>query len=702
MSNQPSRGPLVYPPSRRDDTVDDHHGTRIADPYRWLEDPDSEETRAWIEAQNRLTFGFLDGAPERDEIRRRITRRWNHERHGLPVRRGRRAFWSHNDGLQNHAVVYWADEAGTSDREPRVLLDPNAWSADGTVALAGLSLSEDGELAAYGVQEAGSDWVEWRVRRVATGEDLPDRLRWVKFSTPAWTHDGAGFYYARYPAPGPGEVHTDANLDQALHYHRLGEAQAEDRLVYRRPDEPRWIFDVQVTEDGDTLVISVSKGTGRVNLVLYQTLGEGGADRAAPIETLVGTFEAELDLVGSDGPLLWFRTNLDAPRGRIIAVDLRRPAREHWVELVPQGEHVIEAASAVGGRLFVSYLEHAHTRVAVFDPQGGAPLGDVALPGLGTAGGFGGRREHRDTFYSFTSFSTPATILRHDIERGESEVFRAPTVADFDPTRYRTEQVFVTSPDGTRVPMFVTSRTDRAGEGPRPTILYGYGGFNVSLTPFFSVVFSVWMDMGGVLAIANLRGGGEYGEEWHRAGTLDRKQNVFDDFIACAEWLIARGVTSPARLAIQGGSNGGLLVGACMTQRPELFGAALPSVGVMDMLRFHRFTIGWAWVDDYGSAEDPEQFRTLLAYSPLHNLRPGTRYPATLVTTGDHDDRVVPAHSFKFAAALQAAQGGEAPVLIRIQTQAGHGAGKPTSMMIEEAADGLAFLARVFDLREPW
>jgi prolyl oligopeptidase len=690
VGEQEGERPLVYPATRQDEVEEDHHGTLVKDPYRWLEDTDSEETRRWIAAQSAVTASFLAAIPGRAALERRLTARWNFEKFGIPLREGGRYFWTKNDGLQNQSVVYWAESL---DASPKVLIDPNRMSEDGTVALAGPVISPDGNLAAYGLQSAGSDWVEWRVRRVESGEDLSDRVQWAKFSRAAWDRDSSGFYYSRYPEPEPGAALTGANFHHAIYYHRAGTSQSEDRLVYRRPDRPRWLFGPSVTEDGRYLVVSVHEGTSPKNQVLFQDRKARGKPA---MKTLVGAFEAKFDFIGSEGPVLWFVTDLDAPHGRVIAIDTRRPARARWRELVPQGDHTIQGASTAGGRIFVEYLQDASSRIAVHDPTG-KHLADVELPGLGSARGFAGRREHTETFYSFASFTTPPSIYRLELASGTSEVVRQPKV-DFDSARYQSKQVFFTSKDGTRVPMFITHKKGLALDGSNPTIMYGYGGFSVSLTPWFSAAYSVWMDLGGVLAIPNLRGGGEYGREWHLAGTRDRKQNVFDDFIAGAEWLIANRYTAPSRLAIQGSSNGGLLVAACMLQRPDLFGAALPGVGVMDMLRFHKFTIGWAWIDDYGSADDPEEFKTLLAYSPLHNIKSGTSYPATLVTTADHDDRVVPGHSFKFIAALQAAQTGAAPTLIRIQTRAGHGAGKPTSMRIAEAADQLAFLIRVFGM----
>jgi prolyl oligopeptidase len=691
------RPALVYPQTRREDVVDVHHGVQVSDAYRWLEDPDSDETRAWIAAQNGLAESYLASIPARGAIRRRLTELSDFDAYGVPEKVGERYFFTMRQGLQNQAVLYWMP-AARQGAEPAVLLDPNQLSGDGTVSLARHEISEDGAYLAYGLQHAGSDWVEWRVRKVDTGEDLDDVVRWTKFGTVAWSHAGDGFYYGRYPTPDERQRLTGMNLGQKLYFHRLGTPQSEDALVYERPEEPKWSHHPRVTEDGRYLVISVSRSTRPQNLVLYRDLAPrmgrrparagAGATPGQDEVTLVGAFEAQFRLLGNDGPVLWFMTDLDAPRGRVIAIDLRKPERAHWREVIAEAEATLEDVSLVGNRFFASYLEDAHSRVWVHDREG-KRLGEVSLPGIGTAQGFSGRRGDGETFYSFAGFTTPATIYRHDVASGRSEVFRQPRV-DFDASRYEVTQVFFQSKDGTRVPMFLAHARGLVRDGKNPTLLYGYGGFRVSVTPTFSPMRALWLEMGGVLAVPNLRGGGEYGDTWHQAGTRLQKQNVFDDFIAAAEWLIAQGYTAPDKLAMQGRSNGGLLVGAAMTQRPELFAVALPAVGVMDMLRFHRFTIGWAWVDDYGSAEDPDQFRAILAYSPYHNLRPG-RYPATLVTTGDHDDRVVPGHSFKFAAALQVAQQGEAPALISIETRAGHGSGKPTSMLIAEDADILTF-----------
>jgi prolyl oligopeptidase len=674
---------LTYPDTHRSDHVDAYHGVQVADPYRWLEDPDSQQTRDWVAAQNAVTFPYLQSLPGRVALEQRLTELWDYERYGVPRQRGGRYFFTRNDGLQNQSVLYVADSL---DAEPRVLLDPNLLSEDGTVSLAGWVVSQDGRWLAYGLADGGSDWQRWKVREVATGQDLSDDLQWVKFSHTSWTEDSQGFFYSRYDAPEQGQELTDVNYYQKLYYHRVGQPQEADQLVYQRPDEKQWGFAGQVTEDGQYLIISVWRGTEEKNQVFYKSLAEPDS----PVVELLAGFDAQYDFLGNDGATFWFLTDLDAPLRRVVAIDIRQPAREAWRELIPQDQSVLEGASVVGDQFFAVYLQDAASRVRLFDLNGQF-LRDLPLPSIGSAGGFGGRRDDRETFYSFTNFTTPTTIYRYDLTSGSSTVFRRPQVA-FDPDAYETRQVFYPSKDGTPVPMFITARKDLPRNGDQPTLLYAYGGFNISVTPQFSVTNLVWLEQGGVYAVANLRGGGEYGRAWHEAGMLENKQTVFDDFLAAAQWLIDQGYTRPQRLGIRGGSNGGLLVGAAMTQRPDLFGAALPAVGVMDMLRFHQFTIGWAWVSEYGSSADPDQFRTLLAYSPLHNLRAGVQYPATLVTTADHDDRVVPAHSFKFAAQLQHVQGGDAPVLIRIETSAGHGAGTPTSKLIAASADWLAFL----------
>jgi prolyl oligopeptidase len=685
----PERPGGNYPEAPRANVVEDYHGIKVADVYRPLEDPDAPSTRAWVEAQNKITFAFLESIRERAAIRRRISALWDYEKYDTPFREGGRYFFSYNTGLQDQSVLYATVSLET---KPTALLDPNALSADGTVALAGAAVSRDGKRLAYGIAAAGSDWNEWKVREVETGKDISDVLKWIKFSEAEWEPDGTGFYYGRFPEPRPGDDLKGANYYEKVYYHRLNTNQADDPLVWEDPAHKDWRADPLVTDDGKYLILTISKGTDEKHRIMYRPLE---APDANPIH-LLGQFEAEYAFIDNDGPIFWFKTDKSAPRGRVVAVDTRKAEPENWVELIPEAADTLIAVDVVADRFLATYLQDAHSIVRVFDLRG-RHIRDVDLPGLGTVEGFHGKLRDPDTFYSYTSFTMPPTVYRYDVGTGRSTLWRQPKLK-FDPRDYETSQVFYTSKDGTRIPMFLSHRKGLKRHGHNPTLLYGYGGFRISLTPSFSPAALAWMEMGGLYAVPNLRGGGEYGEEWHQAGTKLKKQNVFDDFIAAAEWLVASRYTSREKLAISGGSNGGLLVGACLTQRPELFGAALPAVGVMDMLRFHKFTIGWAWVDDYGSADDALQFKALHAYSPLHNIKPGTCYPPTLITTADHDDRVVPAHSFKFAATLQAAQSCDKPVLIRIETKAGHGAGKPISKLIEEAADKWAFLVKVLKM----
>jgi len=678
----PADTPHTYPESKRIDHVDELHGVRVPDPYRWLEELGSPETRAWIEAQNEVTFGLLDKIPERSAIRRRLEQVWNYERYSIPHREGGRMFYERNDGLQDQPVLWVVDGP---DAEPRVLLDPNTLSKDGTVALKRYDVSRDGKLLAYGLSTAGSDWTEIRVRDIDTATDLPDRLKWAKFSNISWLANGSGFFYCAYDPPAEGEELKAANYYQKLYLHRVGTTQAEDELVYERKDEKEWGWDAFVSDGGRYLIVHVWKGSIDKNQLFYMDLT---TDESRMTELITG-FDAEYEFLDNDGRTFWLSTTRDAPRGRVIAVDLDRPSPEHWRELIPQATEPLEGVGVVGERFVAAYLKDARSEVRLFRLDG-TPDGTVELPALGTARGFGGKRRETETWYAFTSFLFPTTIFRYDFAGGKSTVFRQPDLGiRFED--YETRQVFYESKDGTRVPMFVTLRRDAPLDGSLPTYLYGYGGFNIPVTPRFSPAVLTWLELGGVFAVPGLRGGGEYGEEWHEAGMKDKRQNVFDDFMAAARWLVDQRYTARERLAILGASNGGLLVGACLVQHPELFGAALPDVGVMDMLRFHKFTIGWAWAEEYGSPDDPEDFAVLHGYSPLHNVREGVHYPPTLVTTADHDDRVYPAHSFKFAAALQRGQAGPAPVLIRVETRAGHGAGKPTSMRIDEAADKLAF-----------
>lgn len=683
---------MKYPTTKKIQQADEFHGTKVEDPYRWLEEDvrKSKEVAEWVEGQNKVTFGFLEKLPQRKALQQRIKEVWNYERYSAPFKAGGRYFYLRNDGLQNQPVLYTTGE--TLDGTPRVLLDPNKMSKDGTVSLTSPIVSPDGRLIAVGISESGSDWNTWKVLDIDTGKMREDELKWIKFNSPAWTKDGKGFFYARFDEP-KGSKFTSLNLNQKVYYHRVGTSQKDDVLVYKRPDQPEWGFSSTVSEDGRYLILTIWKGTDNRYRVTYKDLEE---PYAMPVD-LIETFDNEYSFLDNDGPIFYFKTDLDAPMGRVIAIDIRKPERANWKEIIPQAKEKLAGVGVVGNLLVCDYLKDARTVVKMYTMDG-SYVRDVEFPGIGSAGGFGGRRIDTETFYTFQSFATPPSIYRYDLATGKSKLFRSSAVK-FNPDDYVVEQVFYKSKDGTRIPMFITRRKDTKLDGNNPTILYGYGGFNISLMPTFSVARVAWLEMGGIWAQANLRGGGEYGKTWHKAGTKLQKQNVFDDFIGAAEYLIEKKYTSAKKLAIKGGSNGGLLVGACMTQRPDLFGACLPAVGVMDMLRFHKFTAGRYWVDDYGSADDAEQFKALFAYSPYHNLKKGTKYPATLVTTADTDDRVVPGHSFKFAARLQEYHEGPTPVLIRIETKAGHGAGKPTAKLIEELADEYAFLMKVLDIK---
>jgi prolyl oligopeptidase len=690
----PANGLAVnYPVTRTVDQQDNYHGTSVADPYRWLEDANSAETKVWVEAQNKVTQSYLGQIAERDTIKQRLTKLWNYERYSVPYQEGGRYFYSRNDGLQNQAVLYTMKSLAD---EPRMLLDPNTLASDGTVALAGSAVSPNGKYLAYGTAASGSDWNEWKVRDIDTGKDLDDHLKWVKFSNTSWTPDGKGFFYSRYDAPAEADKLAGINYFHKLYYHVVGTPQSADTLVYERTDDKEMGLTGQVSNDGKFLVITASKGTSPKVRIFYKDLSKPGSK----VLPLIDAFEASYSFIDNDGPVFYFTTDRNAPRSRVVAIDIRKPLEAKWKQVIGESAQTLVSANLINNQIVAEYLADARSRVLVVE-RNGKLVREITLPGIGSAAGFGGKRNHHETFYSFAGFTTPTTIYRLDMKTGASTVFRQPKV-DFDPNAYETRQQFYTSRDGTKVPMFIVSRKGLKLDGGNPTYLYGYGGFNVSLTPSFSPANLAWMEMGGVYVMANLRGGGEYGEAWHEAGTKLHKQNVFDDFIGAAEWLIANKVTSPSKLAIGGGSNGGLLVGAAITQRPDLFGAAIPQVGVLDMLRFHKFTIGWAWTSDYGSSENADEFKALLKYSPLHNLKAGSCYPATMITTADHDDRVVPAHSFKFAAAAQAAQGtGAAPILIRIDMKAGHGAGKPTSKKIEEVADHWGFLSRALKMTEP-
>jgi prolyl oligopeptidase len=737
LGAQTETPPLAYPSAARGTQVDVYHGVSIADPYRWLEDTDAPATKAWVEAQNKLSDSFLAGIPERPAIKDRLTQLWNYARYSAPFKEGGRYFYFQNTGLQNQNVLYVQD--GRNAR-PRVLLDPNVLSPDGTVALSGQAASDDGHYLAYSLSASGSDWQELHVRDVNDARDLPDTVKWVKFSGISWTHDNKGFFYSRYDEPTSGNKMTNVNRNQKVYYHRIGRDQSRDELIYDRPDQPDWIFDATVSDDGQYLIITVSQGTDvRTRLYFIDLDNPGGPQINNPVVRLIDKLDAEYAFVGNKGTIFYVRTDRNAPRGRIIAISIDNPREERWNTLVAESKDALVSATMAGDDIVANYLQDAHSSIrfftgsrdvrrdarprptqqqpprnpgGVYDDTSTAPIsgrsqatggtfvmrGELPLPGIGTVGELNGKQNDNELFYSFTSFLYPTTIYRFDLDSRKNELFRAPKVA-FDPSKYETRQVFYASKDGTKVPMFITAKKGLVLDGSNPTLLYAYGGFNISLTPTFSSANAAWLDMGGIYAQPNLRGGGEYGKEWHEGGMLAKKQNVFDDFIAAAQYLISQKYTSTPKLAIRGASNGGLLVGAVMTQRPDLFGAALPEVGVMDMLRFQKFTIGWAWTSDYGSSDNADQFAYLRAYSPLQNIKPGTCYPPTLAFTADHDDRVVPGHTFKFIATLQAAQACANPVLVRIETKAGHGAGKPTTKQIDEAADRFAFLVRELHMK---
>jgi prolyl oligopeptidase len=676
---------LRYPAARQVDQTDDYFGTTVSDPYRWMEDVDSAELKTWIDAENELTQRYLAQVPLRETMQRRLMELINFERYTAPARRGTRYFYSHNSGLQNQNVLYWQEGL---DGEPKVLLDPNTFSEDGTVAISGISITDDGLLAAYSIADAGSDWVKWHVRNVTTGEDLPDVVEWSKFSGASWLKDGSGFFYQGYDAP-EAEALKAANYFHKVMFHKLGTPQSEDKLVFDRPDDKELNLGAHVTDDGRYLMLHQSKGTSPNNELAVKDLQQP----ETPILRLIDTADATYAPIDNDGTLFWLLTTLDAPNGKVISIDLNNPGREHWKTVIPESTNKLSDISIIDNTFIANYLADAQSLVELRRLDGSL-IERLALPAIGTAYGFSGRREDTETFYQFSNFTTPGTTYRLDMKTRKSTIYRQPKLL-FDPALYETKQIFATSKDGTRVPMFISHKKGLVLDGTAPTLLYAYGGFNISLMPEFSPSHVMWMEMGGVYAQASLRGGGEYGEAWHEDGTRVRKQNVFDDFISLAEWLITNRYTSPAKLAISGGSNGGLLVAACELQRPDLFGAVVAQVGVMDMLRFDKFTIGWAWKEEYGSpSEDAAEFAAIYKYSPLHNIRQGASYPATLITTGDHDDRVYPAHSFKYTAALQAAQSGPNPILIRVETRAGHGAGMPLSKRIEATVDQYAFMAR--------
>jgi len=675
---------LDYPQTRKVDHVDTYHGIAVPDPYRWLEDDNSPETAQWVAAENKVTFGYLEQIPYRAQLKARLEALFNYPKYGAPSRKGEFFFFSKNDGLQNQSVLYI--QKGLTGT-PEVLIDPNAWSADGTTRLVAFSLSKNGKYAVVGVSRAGSDWQEFGVIEVATKTMLPDKLEWVKVSGASWRGDG--FYYSRYPAPEKGHELSSANENHQVYFHKVGTPQSADELVFQDPANPQRFHGVGTTEDERFAILEVSdRGKGKKgNAVFVRDLSKN----ETMFRPLIGTIgDDTFNVIDNVGDKLLVHTDRGAPNGKVVLIDPAQPEEANWKTVLPERAEPLQGAGTAGGKLFVSYLKDVAT-VAEVHALDGALENVVQLPGPGTAGGFGGEKDDTFVFYTFTSFSVPPTIYRYDIATKQSSVFRTPEIPGFDASAYETKQVFYNSKDGTRVPMFLVYRKGLKLDGTNPTLLYGYGGFNITTSPGFSALRIGLLEQGFVYASANLRGGGEYGEKWHEAGMKLNKQNVFDDFIAAAEWLIANKYTSAAKLAIQGGSNGGLLVGAVMNQRPELFKVAIAQVGVMDMLRFHKFTIGWNWIADYGSSDNPDQFKALYAYSPLHNIKAGVKYPATLITTADHDDRVVPAHSFKYAATLQEKAGRATPILVRIETKSGHGASS-TTKQIETVADIDAFI----------
>ncbi len=671
---------LKYPETKKVDVKDDYFGTVVSDPYRWLENDTSQAVKEWVKEENEVTFNYLDKIPYREKIKERIEKLWNYPKYGVPFKAGKHYFFSKNDGLQNQSVIYIQDNL---DSQPEVFLDPNKLSSDGTVSLSGFAVSKDGKYCAYGTASGGSDWNEFHVMDVASKQKLSDDLKWIKFSGISWYKDG--FFYSRYPTPAKGEELVSKNEFHKLYYHKVGDDQSRDSLIYENLNEPKMTVGAQTTEDERFLVIYLSKGTSN-NALYVQKLGTADA----PVMKVIDNFDNNYGVVDDIGNKLLVLTDKDAPMYRLVLIDPENPDEKNWETILPEKKDVLQSVSIIGGKLIAEYMKDASSHIYMYDLNGKNEE-EIKLPGIGTVGGLSGKRDDNTAFYSFTSFTFPTTIYKFDVKTGESAVFHKPEI-NFDFNDYVTKQIFYKSKDGTKVPMFIVYKKGIKLDGSNPALLYAYGGFNISINPSFSISRLILLENGGVLAIPNIRGGGEYGEAWHKAGMLNKKQNVFDDFIAAAEYLIKNKYTSPQKLAVNGGSNGGLLIGAVVNQRPDLFKVAVPQVGVMDMLRFQKFTIGWAWVGEYGSSDNKEQFKYLYKYSPLQNIKSGVNYPAILVTTADHDDRVVPAHSFKYIATMQAKYKGNNPVLIRIETRAGHGGGKPTSKVIEEQTDIWSFI----------
>ncbi|HEX2692380.1 MAG TPA: prolyl oligopeptidase family serine peptidase [Kofleriaceae bacterium] len=684
---------MSYPHARARDVAETHHGVTVADPYRWLEDMDSTETRRWVNEENALTDAYLAKLPGRDVLSKRITELVSYESFRTPIRRGTHYFWTHSDGKHNQPIVWTATALAAV---PTILLDPNTISSDGSLALAGLTVSDNGARAAYGLAIGGGDWQTWHVRDVASGNDLPDELSHIKYYRPVFTRDGAGLYYSRFPAPAPGKELVETDHDCKVYFHRIGTSTDKDLVIYERPDHPTWQFELDITHDGRYLVIAT--GDGQVGdrgqeLITYLDLARPGAK---PIP-LIDSYDAEYAFLGNDGPVFYFRTTLGAANKRILAIDTRTPARDRWKEIVPEGPNAIQGTSLVGHQLVVTTLEDAHHAVAAYDLHG-KKLREVALPGIGSANGFGGGPDDKETFYQFSGFTVPGSVYRYNLATGESTLWKSPSVP-FDPAAFETKQVFFPGKDGTLVPMFITAKKGLPLDGSNPTIMTAYGFGGISSTPRFLGPLITWLERGGVYVLVNIRGGGEYGEAWHNAAKRTHRQVAYDDFLAAGEWLVANKVTSPAHLGATGGSGGGMLVAGAAMQRPDLFGVVVPLAGVHDLLRFHLFGQGAGWQGDLGSPDDPTEFAALRATSPLHNVRAGTHYPAMFIVTADHDVRVAPLHSYKFAAALQAAQAGPAPILMRVETKSGHGGGTTRTQAIDQQTERLLFFAASLGLK---
>lgn len=680
---------ILYPPAKKDTVIDDYHGTKVEDPYRWLEEPDSEDTVKWVDQENELSSSFINGNPDREKIKERLTELWNYPKYSVPSKKGDRYFFYKNDGLQNQYVLYMQE---TLESEPVLILNPNEFSEDGTIALTRVNYSKDGTLMAYGLSEGGSDWHEIKIREIDTGKEYDEVIKWSRGGGVSWKHDNSGFYYSRYPEPGT-VAEEDETKYSKVYWHKLGTPQSEDILIYERPDDKDLSFYPSITDDGEYLILYVYRGTDENNGIYYRPVESDG-----DFIKLMEAGEASYDFIDNIGTIFYFNADLNAPKGKIIALDINKPERENWIEILPEQEDPMAYVVMINNQFMVDYLHNAYDQIKLYNLYG-KYLRDIELPGIGTIGSISGEREDHEMFYTYTSYLYPSCIFHYDFRTGETTLFHGSEV-NFDPSGYETKQVFYTSKDGTVIPMFITHKKGIEMNGDNPTILYGYGGFSYSLTPYFSISNLVWMEQGGVYAVANIRGGAEYGEEWHEAGMLDKKQNVFDDFIAAGEWLIQNKYTSKEKLAINGASNGGLLVAACMVQRPDLFGAVICEVPLTDMLRYHKFTVGHFWIPEYGNAEEsPEEFKTLYAYSPLHNVKEGVVYPPALIMTADHDDRVVASHAKKFVATLQEKDGGNNPILLRVETKAGHGGGKPTTKVIDEQSDIYSFLFKVFDMK---